>query len=159
MSSLRIRTHGNLHLGHVLFTGKDFVVTDFQGLEALTLSERRRKRSPLRDLAWMVGSFEFAALKHLVDPASVRETDVAAARPWALHWKSWTSASFLQAYLEATAGQPFIPAERDQLAVLFEAFVLERALYQLRGELERPSDTVMIPLLGIAHILGYPDPR
>jgi maltose alpha-D-glucosyltransferase/alpha-amylase len=157
MSPLRIRTHGNLHLGHVLFTGKDFVVTDFQGLDVLTLSERRRKRSPLRDLAWMVGSFEFAALKRLLDPASVRESDVDAARPWALHWKTWASASFLQAYLTATAGFPFVPAERDQIAVLFEAFVLERALYQLRAELEHPSDTVMISLLGIAHILGYPD--
>jgi predicted trehalose synthase len=72
---------GTLHLGHVLFTGKDFVVTDFQGLEALTLTERRRKRSPLRDLAWMVGSFELAAFKRLLDPASVRESDVDAARP------------------------------------------------------------------------------
>jgi maltose alpha-D-glucosyltransferase/alpha-amylase len=154
VSALRIRTHGNLHLGHVLFTGKDFVVTDFQGLEALTLGERRRKRSPLRDLAWMVGSFELAAFKRLLDPASVRESDVDAARPWALHWKTWASASFLEAYLTATAGRPFVPAERDQIAVLFEAFVLERALYHLRAELEHPSGAVMVPLLGIAHILA-----
>jgi maltose alpha-D-glucosyltransferase/alpha-amylase len=158
VSALRIRTHGNLHLGHVLFTGKDFVVTDFQGLEALTLTERRRKRSPLRDLAWMVGSFELAAFKRLLDPASVRESDVDAARPWALHWKTWASASFLQAYLTATAGRPFVPAERDQIAVLFEAFVLERALYHLRTELEHPSGAVMVPLLGIAHILETPTP-
>jgi maltose alpha-D-glucosyltransferase/alpha-amylase len=154
VSALRIRTHGNLHLGHVLFTGKDFVVTDFQGLEALTLAERCRKRSPVRDLAWMVGSFELAAFKRLLDPASVRESDVDAARPWALHWKTWASASFLQAYLTATAGRPFVPAERDQIAVFFEAFVLERALYQLRAELEQPSAAALIPLLGIAHILG-----
>ena len=63
-----MRVHGNLHLGHVLFTGKDFVLTDLNDFRALTLAERRRKRSPLRDLAWMVRSFEFAALKALFDP-------------------------------------------------------------------------------------------
>jgi maltose alpha-D-glucosyltransferase/alpha-amylase len=154
VSALRIRTHGNLHLGHVLCQGKDFVVTDFEGFEALSLAERRRKRSPLRDLAWMVGSFEMAAFKRLLDPASVRESDIDAARPWAMHWASWASASFLQAYLAATAGAPFIPDDRDQIAVLFDAFVLERRLYQLQAELEEPSRGIMIPLLGIAHILG-----
>jgi len=153
-SALRIRVHGNLHLGHVLATGKDFVFTDFEGLAALTLAERCRKRSPLRDLAWMVGSFELAAFKRLLDPASVRESDIDAARPWALHWKTWAAASFLHAYLAATAGSPLIPADRESVAVLFNAFVLERALYQLQAELEEPSGTVMIPLLGIAHILG-----
>jgi maltose alpha-D-glucosyltransferase/alpha-amylase len=154
VSGLRIRTHGNLHLGHVLFTGKDFVFTDFEGLEALTLAERCRKRSPVRDLAWMVGSFELAALKRLLDPASVRESDVDAARPWALQWATWASASFLQAYLAATAGRPFVPADRDQIAVFFQAFVLERALYQLRRELEQPTAAALLPLLEIAHILG-----
>ncbi len=95
----------------------------------------------------MVRSFEFAALRLLLDPASVRESDVEAARPWALHWKTWAAASFLQAYLTTTAGPPFVPSERHQVAVLFEAFVLERTLYQLRTELEEHSDAVTIPLL------------
>jgi maltose alpha-D-glucosyltransferase/alpha-amylase len=156
--TLRIRVHGNLHLGHVLATGKDFVFTDFEGIESLTLAERRRVRSPLRDLAWMVGSFELAAFKRLLDPAIVRESDIEAARPWAMHWRSWVSASFLHAYLAATAGSPFLAADRDSVAVLFDAFVLERALYHLQAELEQPSGAVMIPLLGIAHILGPPLP-
>jgi maltose alpha-D-glucosyltransferase/alpha-amylase len=153
IGSVRIRTHGNLHLGHVLYTGKGFVVTDFNGFEALTLDERRRKRSPMRDLAWMARSFEQAAFRRLLDPASVRETDVDAARPWAMHWSSWASAAFLNAYLQAAAGVAFLPPERDQSAVLFDAFVLERALYQLRSDLDEPSATLMISLLGIAHIL------
>jgi maltose alpha-D-glucosyltransferase/alpha-amylase len=153
-SALRIRVHGNLHLGHVLATGKDFVFTDFEGFGPLSLAERCRKRSPLRDVAWMAGSFELAAFKRLLDPASVRESDIDAARPWALHWKTWASASFLRAYLAATAGSPFVPADRESLAMLFDAFVLERALYQLRAELEQPSGGILIPLLGIGHLLG-----
>ncbi len=157
VNAQRMRTHGNLHLGHVLSTGKDFVVTGFQGLEALTLAERCRKRSPVRDLAWMVGSFELAAFKRLLDPASVRESDVDTARPWALHWTTWASASFLRGVPGAGDGHagPLRPAmNARQSAVLFDAFVLERALYQLRAELEQPSAAALIPLLGIAHILG-----
>ena len=153
MGGLRIRTHGDLHLGHILYTGKSFVVTDFGGLEALPLGERRRKRSPLRDLAWMVRSFDVAAFRRLLDPASVRDTDVEAARPWAVHWSSWASASFLDAYLRRAAGAPFLPTDRDQSSVLFDAFVLEQALHQLRSDLEESSPAVMVSLLGIAHAL------
>jgi maltose alpha-D-glucosyltransferase / alpha-amylase len=158
MNALRMRTHGNLHLGHVLYTGRDFVLTDFNGFRSLTLSERRRKRSPVRDLAWMVRSFEFAAFKQVLDPASVRDSDVDAARPWALHWASWVAASFMRAYLTATAGARFIPVDREQLAVLFDAFVLERALYELWTELDEPSGAAAIPLFGITHLLSRSGP-
>jgi maltose alpha-D-glucosyltransferase/alpha-amylase len=151
-SALRIRCHGDLHLGNLLHTGKDFVVIDFAGNLELTLAERRRRRSPVRDLAGMVRSFEFAALKVLLDPARVRETDCDRARPWAFQWSSWLSASFLGSYLTATLGSPFIPTGTDQKA-LFDAFVMERALYQLRATLDELSDAVTIPLLGIARIL------
>jgi maltose alpha-D-glucosyltransferase / alpha-amylase len=153
-SALRIRAHGNPHLGRFLNTGKNFVMVDFGGLPELTLAERRRKRSPLRDLAWMVLSFEYAAFSFLLDPARVRESDVDTAQPWAQHWTSWASASFINAYLSATAGARFVPAERDQTALLFDAFLLERTLYQLRIELRQPSQAVMIPLLGIGHLLA-----
>jgi maltose alpha-D-glucosyltransferase/alpha-amylase len=153
MTAARIRVHGNLHLGHALSTGKDFVLTDLNDFRALTLPERRRKRSPLRDLAWMVQSFEMAAFKVLLDPASVRESDLEAARPWALHWTSWTCASFLQAYIEATAGSPLLAVDRESSAVLFDAFRFERALYQLQLALEEGSTGVTIPLLEIARML------
>jgi maltose alpha-D-glucosyltransferase/alpha-amylase len=153
MTAARIRTHGNLHLGHALYTGKDFVLTDLNDFRSLTLPERRRKRSPLRDLAWMVQSFDLAAFKLLLDPASVRESDVEAARPWALHWTSWTCASFLQAYIEATAGRPLLVVDRDASAVLFDAFRFERALYHLQLALDGGSTEVTIPLLEIARML------
>jgi maltose alpha-D-glucosyltransferase/alpha-amylase len=155
VAALRIRVHGNLHLGHVLYTGKDFVFTDFDGMHELTLAERRRKRSPLRDLASVVRSVHLAAHKLLFDPARVRDADVASARPWASHWTSWVSASFLRAYLDATAGSPLLPTERSHVKVLFDAFAMERELYLLRAHLEEGSKAVVAPLLGIEHILGW----
>jgi maltose alpha-D-glucosyltransferase/alpha-amylase len=152
-SAVRIRVHGNLDLRHAIYTGKDFVLTDFDGPETLTLAERRRKRSPLRDLAWMVRSFEFAACRMLLDPATVRESDVDTARPWALHWTSWVAASFVQAYLNATAGAPFVPLEPRSIAGMFDAFLLEAALYQLQTELEDRPESTMILLLGISNTL------
>jgi maltose alpha-D-glucosyltransferase / alpha-amylase len=154
----RIRVHGDLHLGHVLYTGKDFVLTSVSGNRAMDSSARARKRSPLRDLAAMVRSFDFAAMKLLLDPARVRESDVDATRPWALHWTAWVTASFLRSYLAATEGASFVPSERGQLAALFDAFVLERALYQLKLQLEEHPETmaVAVPLLGISHILAVP---
>jgi maltose alpha-D-glucosyltransferase/alpha-amylase len=154
--ALRIRVHGDLHLGHVLYTGKDFVLTGIGGAREASFAARSRKRSPLRDLAEMVRSFDFAAMKLLLDPARVRESDVEAARPWAFHWTSWVSASFLGAYVAATEGAPFVPSDREEFAQLLDAFVLERALYQLKEQLDehREATSVAIPLLGIAHILA-----
>jgi maltose alpha-D-glucosyltransferase/alpha-amylase len=154
VAGLRIRAHGNLHLGHVLYTGKDFVFTDFDGMHDLILAERRRKRSPLRDVASIVRSVHLASMKHLFDPARVRESDVPAARPWAEHWTSWVSAALLRGYLEAIGDGPLLPKDRAQVAVLFDAFVMERELYLLRAHLEEGATAVIAPLLGIERILG-----
>jgi maltose alpha-D-glucosyltransferase/alpha-amylase len=154
MAALRIRVHGRLHLGHVLQKGADFVFTDVGGPRDVTLSERRRKRSPLRDLASMVRSFDFAALTVLFDPACVRESDAETARPWAFHWASWTSAAFLQAYLEAIGGALFVPTDPRERSVLFDVFWVERALHQLKTQLKDGSNdaNIMVALLGIANL-------
>jgi maltose alpha-D-glucosyltransferase/alpha-amylase len=134
------------------------VLTDLSDFRAVSPAERRRKRSPLRDLAWTVRSFDFAAFKVLFDPAIVRDSDVEAARPWAAHWSSWTCASFLQAYLVATAGTTFASVDREASTVLFDAFRLERALYALKSAIDGGSTAVVIPMLEIARILGTGGP-
>jgi maltose alpha-D-glucosyltransferase/alpha-amylase len=152
MEALRIRLHGRLHLGHVLYTGGDFIFTDLGGARDRSLAERRRKRSPLRDLASMVWSFESAALKFLLDPAHVRESDLEAARPWAFHWAAWVSASFLAAYLQGVDGAPFAFREREPAGVLFAAFWAERAFQSLKLQLEDRSEDVLIALVGLNYI-------
>jgi maltose alpha-D-glucosyltransferase/alpha-amylase len=153
MTAARIRTHGNLHLGHVLFTGKDFVLAGAATFRGHGIAERRRKRSPLRDLAWMVQSYEAAAFDVLLDPGRMREADVPTARPWALHWTSWTSAALLRAYVSATSHDPRLAVDVEMHAVLFDAFRFERSLYQLQRALDDPSPRMMIPLLEIARMI------
>jgi maltose alpha-D-glucosyltransferase/alpha-amylase len=152
MEAARIRVHGRLHLGHALYTGGDFIFTDFGGPRDRSLDERRRKRSPMRDLASMVWSFESAALKRLLDPGHVRDTDVNVARPWAFHWASWVSASFLAAYLDGVRGAPFAFRDREPAAVMFAAFWAERALHALKVQLEDRSNDALIALVGLNYI-------
>jgi maltose alpha-D-glucosyltransferase/alpha-amylase len=152
MEALRIRVHGRLHLGHVIYAGGNFVFTDLGGAHDRSLEERRRKRSPLRDLASMVWSFESVALKVLLDPAHVREADVPVAQPWSLHWASWVSASFLGAYLDAVRGAAFAFRDREPAAALFAAFWAERGLQSLKVQLEERSNDARIALVGLNHI-------
>src|SRR5690606_32063831 len=71
--TMKIRTHGDYHLGQVLWTGKDFVIIDFEGEPARSFSERRLKRSPLRDVAGMVRSFHYAAYSSIIEPEFIQQ--------------------------------------------------------------------------------------
>jgi maltose alpha-D-glucosyltransferase/alpha-amylase len=156
MDAVRMRVHGRLHLGHVLFTGARFVLTDMGGSRELSLAERRRKRSPMRDLASMVRSFQAVSIRVLYDPAVVRESDLAVAVPWAVHWSEWVSASFLGAYLAAAGDARFVPRDREEAAVLFGTFSVERALYQIEAQLEDPLNdaTLWVQLVGFEQTLA-----
>jgi len=159
VTATRIRTHGDYHLGQVLYTGKDFVILDFEGEPARPLSERRLKRSPLRDVAGMLRSFQYAAYARLFEEAGsgiIPATEVPVFESWSLYWERWVSAAFLAAYLQRTAGASFVPARRSDLAVLLDAYVLEKAIYELAYELNHRPGWVRIPLAGIREILGLP---
>ena len=149
--AVRIRTHGDFHLGQALYTGKDFVIIDFEGEPARPLSERRLKRSPLRDVAGMLRSFHYASYAALLGqaPGVVSRPDFASAlEPWAQVWYRWVSAVYLAAYLQTAAGAPFLPRAREELQVLLETHVLEKALYEIGYELNNRPDWVRIPLQG-----------
>jgi len=153
MATLKSRVHGDLHLGTLMWDGRDYVVLDVGGNLDRTVEERRRKRSPLSDLVGVVWSFEVLALKVLLDPALVRESDASRARPWALQWAGWMGAETVRAYLSIMNGTGLVPANPEATAVLYDALSLERALYHLGRQLERRSRAVSIPLLGIARRL------
>jgi maltose alpha-D-glucosyltransferase/alpha-amylase len=156
LGGLRIRCHGDYHLGQVLHTGRDFVVIDFEGEPGRPLSERRLKRSALTDVAGMLRSFHYAASGSLVRTASagsVREEDAATLDAWARYWYVWVSATFLRGYREATAGATFLPAEELDRAVLLEALLLNKAFYELDYELNNRPDWVAIPLQGVVSLL------
>jgi maltose alpha-D-glucosyltransferase/alpha-amylase len=148
----KIRIHGDYHLGQALYTGKDFVILDFEGEPARALSERKLKRSALRDVAGMMRSFQYAAYSSLWQPA-MRSEDVPFLERWADLWYRQMSSVFLQSYLQATAGSIFIPKNESELQVMLQAYLLDKAVYEVGYELNHRPDWVLIPIRGIKHIL------
>jgi len=152
-SAMKIRIHGDYHLGQVLFTGKDFVIIDFEGEPARSLSERRIKRSPLRDIAGMIRSFHYATHFALFKEASIRPEDIPVLEPWADLWYRYISGAFLRSYLDTTGKAPFIPEEREEFETMLRAFLLDKAIYELGYELNNRPEWVIIPLKGIKDLL------
>ena len=151
-NAAKIRIHGDYHLGQVLYTGKDFVILDFEGEPARALSERKLKRCALRDVAGMMRSFQYAAYSALWQPA-MRKEDVPFLERWADLWYRQMSSVFLQSYLQATGGAIFIPQNADDLQIMLEAYLLDKSVYEIGYELNHRPDWVVIPIRGIKHIL------
>jgi maltose alpha-D-glucosyltransferase/alpha-amylase len=153
LTALRIRCHGDLHLGQVLYTGKDFVFIDFEGEPSRPLSERRLKRSSLRDVAGLLRSLHYAAHAAL-DEETIRPEDRERLRPWADAWSHVMGAALLGEYLRVAAGAPFMPAVRTELRLLLDLHLLEKALYELVYELDHRPSWVGLPLQGIRSVAG-----
>jgi maltokinase len=136
-----IRTHGDYHLGQTILTKRGWVILDFEGEPARTLPERRRKRSPLRDVAGMLRSFAYAASASEVAPPE--------------DWEARAREEFLDAYLETT-DPSLLPAARQGVDQLLSVFELEKAVYELRYELNHRPDWVRIPVASILRLLEVP---
>ena len=162
LGGARIRVHGDYHLGRLLHTGRDFVVTDFDGDTIRTVEERRVKRSPLRDVAGMVRSFDYAARSVLLGLENrkgraqgvIRAEDVTALTPWAEAWSRRVAAEFVAAYTEAMAGSNLLPTSEDGRRALLAAVLLERGLHELDTELTADPPRAAVPLAGLLAMLG-----
>jgi maltose alpha-D-glucosyltransferase/alpha-amylase len=156
ITAMRIRHHGDYHLGQVLYTGKDFYIIDFEGEPARPLSERRIKRSPLRDVAGMLRSFQYAAYAVLFGKVAgvvPRHEDAPALTAWAQFWAQWVGSAFLRGYLDCAGSAPFIPKTEGELRILLDAYLLEKALYEVSYELNNRPGWVGIPLRSMIHLL------
>ena len=154
ITAKRIRIHGDYHLGQVLYTGKDFLIIDFEGEPARPLNVRRLKESPLRDVGGMLRSFHYAAYASLIGKvAGVRPEDFISLESWARLWQIWVSVMFLKAYLTATAESDFLPKTQKELQILLDGYTLQKAVYELGYELNNRPDWARIPLEGILQIL------
>ena len=151
---VKTRIHGDYHLGQVLFTGKDFIILDFEGEPARSYSERRLKRSPLRDVSGMIRSFHYAAYGALFLNDQISKEDLPKLLPFAEQWYHYMSGFFMQAYLETVAGSEFIPKDREDLDVLLQTYILEKAIYELNYELNNRPNWLIIPIRGIKAILA-----
>jgi maltose alpha-D-glucosyltransferase/alpha-amylase len=145
--TIKTRFHGDYHLGQVLLSNHDFLIIDFEGEPGRPLSERRTKQSPLRDVAGMLRSFDYArstALRHAAEGGR----DLAVLQPLAAQWEHEVRGAFLAAYEKATRGTDLY-ADFAEMRDLLELAELEKALYELRYELGNRPDWVPIPLRGI----------
>jgi maltose alpha-D-glucosyltransferase/alpha-amylase len=155
--AMRTRLHDDLELRQVLHTGKDFVFVGFEGRMDRPLSERRIKRSPLRDVASLLMSFQYAAHSVLFDqlPGVTRRPEAMPALEfWAGYWADWISAIFLKGYFEAVNNSQLYPTNDAQLRPLLDAFLLERALEETAAELTDRPEWVRIPTRTILRLVG-----
>jgi maltokinase len=137
-----IRHHGDYHLGQVLWAAGDWLIIDFEGEPARPLPERRRKRSPLRDVAGMLRSFAYAASAATI----LRSVEAPA------DWEERARTEFLDGYLE-TVDHALLPPGEQATTRLLSIFELEKAVYELRYELDNRPDWVSIPVAGILRLL------
>jgi maltose alpha-D-glucosyltransferase / alpha-amylase len=156
----RIRIHGDYHLGQTLrvgagagdgdSSGGDFVLLDFEGEPARTLTERRRKQSPLKDVAGMLRSFSYAAFAGLKKYSEEHPDGPAdQMHEWARAWQNAATGEFLSAYRETIGAKPeFLPGAAETQKLL-DAYLLEKALYELLYELNNRPSWLHIPITGI----------
>jgi maltose alpha-D-glucosyltransferase/alpha-amylase len=152
-AGLRIRIHGDYHLGQVLRTEEDFVILDFEGEPARPLAERRGKYSPLKDVAGMVRSFGYAAYAALFSFAVHAPDESVALEAWADTWRHWAAEAFVSGYRATMESSDLMPAGED-FGRLLRAFILDKAVYELAYELNNRPEWVRIPLMGILKLVG-----
>ena len=137
----------------MIYTGKDFSIIDFEGEPARPLNQRRRKHSPLTDVAGMVRSFSYAAHSALLEYGTANAEGVGILKPWLEVWRGYVGAAFVKSYLETAGEADFIPRDREDLLLMLNAFLMEKAIYELGYELNNRPEWVGIPLIGIKDIL------
>ena len=147
--TLQIRVHGDYHLGQVLKVKTDFVILDFEGEPARPLAVRRAKQCPLKDVAGMVRSFSYAAYSSLINYTARHPGDLGSLEPWAQLWERCVASEFLRAYRQTARGAGFLPERGADFRKLFDVFLVDKALYEVRYELNARPTWVRIPLLGI----------
>jgi maltose alpha-D-glucosyltransferase/alpha-amylase len=151
ISAQRTRYHGDYHLGHVLNTGKDFIILDWEGDAGRPMSDRRLKKTPLRDVAGMLHSFHLATFVAL-RKGHLRPEDIPGLEPWARLWSLWVSVAFLKAYLAVAGEAGFLPRAREELEILLDYCLVKRAVNDLNYQLTNQGDRTLVPLRGLIRL-------
>lgn len=154
--SLRIRIHGDYHLGQVLHEQGDYIILDFEGEPESSVSDRKVKHSPLKDVAGMLRSFHYAAYAALYfspGAASLRAAHPEA-EALAEKWFQLVASVYLGSYLDRLDRQAFQLQNESELISLLRIHLLEKAVYEFGYELNGRPDWVIIPLKGIQQIIG-----
>jgi maltose alpha-D-glucosyltransferase/alpha-amylase len=156
IAAMKTRFHGDYHLGQVLLVRNDFIIIDFEGEPRRSLEERRRKHSPLRDVAGMVRSFAYAAAAALREGVELRPASRELLERFVADWARRSIGAFLDGYRRTITGCASYP-DRDQSAQdLLDLFILEKAFYEIGYELANRPAWVTIPLAGVLELIRPP---
>jgi maltose alpha-D-glucosyltransferase / alpha-amylase len=149
----KTRIHGDYHLGQVLFTGKDFVIIDFEGEPTRPITARKLKHCPFKDVAGMLRSFHYSIYMGQVANESKLPGSTEFLKPWLEAWYKTVRQIFIESYLETAGNASFIPDEKDQLNDLIAVYTIEKAVYELDYEINNRPDWLHIPLTGLKMIM------
>jgi len=151
-----IRIHGDYHLGQLLRTDAGWHALDFEGRPSLPISVRRRRATPLQDLAGMLRSFDYAATVALRQQVDSADVSAASLEPYGRAWSGLARDAFLGQYLATIGGTGILPADRSTIRLLLTCLQASQALYEVDYELRSRPEWVSIPLEGIARLLSTP---
>lgn len=151
IDAIKTRIHGDFHLGQVLFTGKDFIIIDFEGEPGFSFSERRLKKNPFKDVAGMMRSFHYAAFGKILLNENYRDRDLEFLETWADQWQHYVGRYYLGAYMERMGFGNKLSYEYDMLV---RTFLIEKAVYELGYELNGRPEWTKIPLRGIDYLIS-----
>ena len=151
---MKTRYHGDLHFGQLVLVQNDFVILDFEGEPSRPIEERRRKHSPLRDVAGMLRSASYAAQAVLRRGAIDHPDRQEGVREALREWEKGTVAAAMAGYRERVVGLASVPADENDMGALIDLFVIEKALYELRYEMDNRPDWLSIPVAGLMGILN-----
>ncbi len=153
LKSSRVRIHGDYHLGQVLFTGTDYLIIDFEGEPESSITDRKIKHSPLKDVAGMIRSFHYAVCAKLYFSSETQGIDPARLGKAADRWYKLITDAYVDAYMQTMGNISAIFGNRTELNFLLQLHLLEKSVYELGYELNGRPDWIKIPLKGIQQVL------
>lgn len=153
IDAYKTRIHGDYHLGQVLFNGRDFFIIDFEGEPMHSISERRLKKTPFKDVAGMIRSFHYAAYGQLVLNQNYRKEDMPFLEQWANQWFHYINQVFLTAYLDRAKDAQFIPPDEASMKLLLRTYILEKAIYEVGYEMNARPEWLRIPIRGVLYAM------
>lgn len=151
--SLRIRIHGDYHLGQVLSTENDFVIIDFEGEPESTIADRKIKHSPLKDVAGMIRSYHYAVSAKLFNASETEGIDPDHLQRVSDRWFYLIRDTYLNAYLEEFGSPHPLFKDNNEINFLLLVYLLEKAVYELGYEISYRPAWVKIPLKGIIDVI------
>jgi maltose alpha-D-glucosyltransferase/alpha-amylase len=146
LDMLKIRIHGNLQLQNILLTGTDIAIHDFFGDPTTSFSERRLKRSALRDVAAMIRSFHNVAYEGLHYNNLLQKEEQEKFIPYAIMWSHYITGFFMKAYLQEVKGSGILPSEKQDLVLALQFYLMRKAMYDLNADLKHRPEWAIVPL-------------